>query len=326
MRRVRLGDAGLESSILGLGCMGMSTFYGPADDALSAAAIRRALDRGVTLLDTADFYRAGHGERLLAETLAGRPGRPVISLKFGFTPRADGTLGAPDGSPEHVVAACEASLERLGVDVIDLYTPARVDPRVPIEETVGAIARLVEQGKVRFVGLSEAGPETLRRAHAEHPVSALQHEYSLFAREAEDALLPLCRELGIGFVASSPLGRGILTGTIRSAAELAGGDIRPGMPWYRPGNLEANLALVDRLGALARQLGVTTAQLALAWVLARGVVAIPGTRHAARVDENVDAAELVLSDADLERIAGAVPARRVAGGRRPDGGPGPADA
>ena len=316
MERVELGSGGLQTSVLGLGCMGMSTFYGESDDAQSQATIRRALDLGIALFDSADFYGGGHNERLLGAALAGRRGEAVVSLKFGYAVRPSGSLGEPNGRPEYARAACEASLRRLGGESIDLYTPARVDPAVPIEETVGGIARLVEEGKVRCVGLSEVEAETIRRAHAEHPISAVQNEYSLFAREPEREVLALCRELGIGFVAYSPLGRGILGGAIRDPAELSETDIRPGMPWYRPENFETNLELLDALGALAASRGVSEAQLAIAWVLAQGVVAIPGCRSPARVDENAAAAALQLSGDELAEIEAALPAERVAGERR----------
>ena len=323
MERIELGTQGLQTSALGFGCMGMSIFYGPADDARSARTLTRALDRGLAHFDTADFYGAGHNERLLGAALAGRRDGVVVATKFGLRFGPDGSLGPPDGRPAYVASACEASLKRLGVGTIDLYYQARSDPAVPIEETVGAMARLVEQGKVRFLGLSEVGPETLRRAHAEHPISVLQSEYSLFAREPERAVLPGCRELGIGFVASCPLGRGILGGAIRGRGDLGrDADIRPDMPWYRPGNLEANLVLVSRLRQIAGRRGASPAQIAIAWLRGQGVVPIPGTRRPGRVDENAAAARIALSVDERAAIARAVPREAIAGGRRAEASPG----
>ena len=317
MEHVPLGRQGLSVSRLGLGCMGMSAFYGEADDARSTAAIRAALEQGIDLFDTADFYAAGHNERLLAAALGARRREVVLSVKSGLRALPTGGLSPPDGRPEFVRAACEASLRRLGVETIDLYCHARVDPKVPIEETIGAMGRLVEEGKIRFVGLSEAGAETLRRAHATHPISALQSEYSLFAREPEDEMLGICEELGVGFVASCPLGRGILGGGIRRAADLDEGvDIRAGMPWYQAENFAANVALVDRLSALAEDRGVSVAQLAIAWLLDRGVVPIPGSRSAARVEENAAAAGIVLAPADRRAIEDVARLEDVAGRRR----------
>lgn len=316
MKQINLGSQGLTTSTVGLGCMGMSVFYGASDDAQSEAAILHALDRGITFFDTAELYGGGHNESLLGKALAARRDEAVVATKFGLSVTPEGAFNAPNGRPEYVFAACENSLERLGIETIDLYYQHRVDPETPIEETVGAMSRLVEQGKVRFLGLSEAGAETLRRAHREHPISALQSEYSLFARDQEDSTLPVCRELGIGFVAYSPLGRGILTGAITTAADIQkDNDIRPGMPWYSSENLGANLELVGALKQLAGQRDVTPGQLAIAWLIAQGVVPIPGSRRNSRIDENAAAADIVLTEDDLQAIEDAVPAERVAGMR-----------
>ncbi len=250
--------------------MGMSEFYGATDEAESIATIHRALELGVTFLDTADMYGVGANERLVGEAIAGRRDEVQLATKFGNERKPDGSWVGINGRPEYVLAACESSLQRLGVDVIDLYYQHRVDTKVPIEETVGAMASLVEAGKVRYLGLSEAGPETIRRAHAVHPISALQSEYSLWSRDVEAEILPTVRELGIGFVAYSPLGRGFLTGSYRSADDLAEGDRRRNMPRFQEENLERNIALADAVRALAEQKGVTAAQLALAWVHSRG--------------------------------------------------------
>ncbi len=270
IERRKLGSQGLEVSAQGLGCMGMSEFYGETDEAESIAAIQRALELGVTLLDTADMYGIGENERLVGRAIAGRRDDVELATKFGSVRHADGSFGGLDGSPEYVKAACDASLERLGVDVIDLYYQHRVDLDVPIEETVGAMAELVAAGKVRHLGLSEAGPETIRRAHAVHPITALQTEYSLWSRDAEQEILPTVRELGIGFVAYSPLGRGFLTGSFRSASDFEEEDWRRTMPRFSEENLEQNVRLVDEVTKLAAAKGVTPAQLALAWVHSRG--------------------------------------------------------
>jgi aryl-alcohol dehydrogenase-like predicted oxidoreductase len=276
-----LGTQGLRVSALGLGCMGMSDFYGPADEAESVATIHRALELGVTLLDTADMYGPFKNEELLGRA---RRDRIVLATKFGNRRSPDGAFLGVCGTPDYVREACDASLRRLGVEVIDLYYQHRVDPNVPIEETVGAMAGLVKAGKVRYLGLSEAGPATIRRAHAVHPISALQTEYSLWSRDPEAEILPTVRSLGIGFVAYSPLGRGFLTGRFRSAADLPAGDWRLQNPRFQGENFSRNLALVERVETLARQKGLTTAQLALAWVLSRGkdLVPIPGTRRRRR--------------------------------------------
>ncbi|HEY1571451.1 MAG TPA: aldo/keto reductase [Pseudonocardiaceae bacterium] len=298
--------------------MGMTEFYGATDDTESIATIHRALDLGVTLLDTADMYGRGANEELVGRAVAARRDAVVLATKFGMVRSADPRFRGVNGSPEYVRAACEASLRRLGVDHVDLYYQHRVDPDVPIEDTVGAMADLVAAGKVRHLGLSEAGADTIRRAHAVHPISALQTEWSLWTRDLEAEILPTCRELGVGVVPYSPLGRGFLTGTISSGDDLAEGDFRlVGQPRFAGGNLEANLAIVRTLRELAEARGVTAAQLALAWVQHRGddVVPIPGTKRRKYVEDNVAAATLTLSDADLTAIADAVPAEGAAGDR-----------
>ncbi|MET9499649.1 aldo/keto reductase [Streptomyces sp. NPDC006552] len=316
----RLGA--LTVSAQGLGCMGMSDAYGPSDDQESIGTLHRALDLGVTLLDTSDFYGKGHNEELIGRALAapGRREQAVLATKFGFT----NELGAQTrirGDAAYVRQACEASLRRLGVDHIDLYYVHRVDREVPIEETVGALADLVAEGKVRHLGLSEAGPETLRRASAVHPIAALQSEYSLWTRDLEAEVLPVCRELGIGLVPFSPLGRGFLTGRYTSTEGLQEGDMRRGQPRFAEGNLERNLAIVARLEEIAERKGVTAGQLALAWVQHQGddVVPIPGTRRQKYLTENVAAATLELTADDLAAIDAAAPAGAVAGARYDDG-------
>jgi aryl-alcohol dehydrogenase-like predicted oxidoreductase len=320
--RRTLGRDGLKVSAIGLGCMGMSDFYGPADDQQSLAVLHRALDIGVNFLDTADMYGVGANERLLARVLKERRGEIVLATKFGNVRNPDGSFVRVDGRPDYVRAACDASLQRLGVDHIDLYYQHRVDRTVPIDDTVGAMADLVRAGKVRHLGLSEASAPTLRRAHAVHPIAALQSEYSLWTRDMEAELLPLCRQLGVGFVAYSPLGRGFLTGAIRSAQDLAPGDWRRGNPRFAGENLARNLALADTVKALASERGCTPAQLALAWLLARDphLVPIPGTRSIARLEENAAAAAIVLSHEELRRIDDALAAMPAAGERYPAAG------
>ncbi|WP_282797423.1 aldo/keto reductase [Streptomyces sp. CC224B] len=310
----------LTVSAQGLGCMGMSHAYGSSDDAQSIATIHRALDLGVTLFDTADFYGGGHNEELLGRALSGaRRARAVIATKFGFANR----LGEPPlirGDAAYVRQACDASLRRLGVDHIDLYYQHRVDPDVPIEETVGAMAELVAAGKVRHLGLSEASPRTIRRAHAVHPIAALQSEWSLWTRDLEAETAPVCRELGIGIVPFSPLGRGFLTGRLTSVDALEENDMRRTQPRFADGNLERNLALVEAVKSLAAAKGVTAGQLALAWVQHRGedVVPIPGTRREAYLVENLAAVEVELSAEDLAAIDAAAPADGFAGPRYDD--------
>jgi len=323
MERRRLGVDGLEVSALGLGCMGMSDFYGAPqerDEAEAVAAIHRAAELGITMLDTADMYGPFTNEQLVGRAIAGRRDGYVIATKFGFVRDEDGSQHI-DASPEHVRGACDASLRRLGIDVIDLYYQHRVDAAVPIEETVGAMAELVRAGKVRFLGLSEPGVDSLRRGHAVHRISAVQSEYSLFTRDIEDEVLPTLRELHIGFVAYSPLGRGLLTGMIRSADDLPEGDVRRvRFPRFQQGNVEANAALVAVIADIARARSVTPSQLALAWVLSRGddVAAIPGSKRVAHVEENAAAASLRLDAGELERLEAAVPRDAVRGKRHWD--------
>ncbi len=316
-----LGSSGIRVGAIGLGCMGMSDFYGPTDDAESLATLNLALDRGCNFLDTADMYGFGKNEELVGQVARARRPEVVLATKFGIVrDPTDPTKRAVNGRPEYVRAACDASLKRLGVDVIDLYYQHRVDAAVPIEETVGAMAELVKRGKVRALGLSEAGPETLRRACAVHPIAALQTEYSLWTRDPEDAVLATCRTLNIAFVAYSPLGRGFLTGTIRQVQDLDASDYRRQTPRFQAGNLAANLALVKRVEELAAKKGCTPAQLALAWVLAQGedVIPIPGTKRRTRLVENLAAAELKLSKAEVAALSAAIPRKAVAGLRYPE--------
>ncbi len=317
--RRRLGNQGPEVSALGLGCMGMSDFYGPADDAQSLAVLNHALDIGINFLDTADMYGIGANERLLSRLLATRRDEVVIATKFGNVRAPDGAVTRIDGSPAYVREACDASLQRLGVDHIDLYYQHRVDKTVPIEETVGAMAELVQAGKIRHLGLSEASAATIRRAHAVHPIAAVQTEYSLWSRDVEAEILPACRELGIALVPYSPLGRGFLTGAIRSAEQLAPDDRRRIHPRFQGENLDQNLALADALSTLAREWGHTPAQLALAWLLAQGddIVPIPGTRSTARLDENAAAARLTLDAGQRDRIENLLAVHAVSGTRYP---------
>ena len=311
----------LEVSAEGLGCMGMSAFYGAFDDTESTATLHRALDLGVTLLDTADMYGPHTNERLLAGVLATRRDEVVIATKFGNVVGPDGTRSV-NGTPEYVRSACDASLARLGVDHIDLYYQHRVDPATPIEETVGAMAELVAAGKVRHLGMSEAGADTLRRAAAVHTIAALQSEWSLWSRDIEAEIVPTARELGIGIVPYSPLGRGFLTGSITKPEDLEDGDFRKVNPRFAAEAFESNMVVVREVQALARDKGVTAAQLALAWVLARGadVVPIPGTRNAARLEENVGAVAVELTEDDLSRIEALAPADAFTGTRYPAAG------
>ncbi|MBC8070892.1 MAG: aldo/keto reductase [Deltaproteobacteria bacterium] len=317
MQRRSLGSNGPQVGAIGLGCMGMSDFYGPSDDATSIAVIHRALEIGVDLLDTADMYGVGRNEELIGRALADRRGRACVATKFAVRRDSSGAFLGVSGEPAYVQQACEASLRRLGIDIIDLYYQHRVDPNVPIEDTVGAMARLVEQGKVRRIGLSEASPATIRRAHAVHPIAALQTELSLWSRDPERELIGLCAELGITFVAYSPLGRGFLTGAIRSTETLAPDDFRRNAPRASGGNLDRNLAIVDAIGELATARGVTSAQLALAWVLSRGqhVVAIPGTRSIARLEQTAAAGDLTLGADELGRLDAIAPIGAAAGER-----------
>ena len=299
--------------------MGMSQSYGPPDDDESIRTIHGALDLGVTLIDTAEAYGKGSNEQLVGRAIGDRRAGVVLATKFGLVPSASGPATNVDARPERVQACCEASLQRLGIDVIDLYYLHRVDPHVPIEETVGAMADLVRDGKVRFLGLSEAGPDNIRRAHATHPIAALQSEYSLWTREPEARVLPVCRELGIGFVPFSPLGRGFFAGAVRDAAGIPAGDVRRGLPRFQGGNLEQNLAVLERFDEMARAKGCTPPQLALAWVLARAgdLVPIPGTKRRRYVEENAAAAELTLSPVELSDLDALFPVGAAAGTRYP---------
>jgi aryl-alcohol dehydrogenase-like predicted oxidoreductase len=320
MNTRKLGEQGLEVSELGLGCMGMSEFYGGRDEGEAIATTHRAVELGVTFLDTADMYGVGDNERLVGRAIADRRDRVTLATKFGNQRREDGSFVRINGRPEYVRAACEASLERLGVDHIDLYYQHRVDPETPIEETVGAMAELVAAGKVRYLGLSEAGAETIRRAHATHPITALQTEYSLWTRDPEDVILPTVRELGIGFVAYSPLGRGFLSGRITSPDDLDEADFRRNNPRFQGENLERNLELVERVRELAEEKDVTPSQLALAWVLTRGddIVPIPGTKRRRYLEENAAAADIELTADELSRLDEAFPKGATAGDRYAD--------
>jgi aryl-alcohol dehydrogenase-like predicted oxidoreductase len=320
LKRRRLARNGPEVSAIGLGCMGMSEFYGPTDDSESINTIHRALELGCNFLDTADMYGPFTNERLVGRAIEGKREQYFVATKFGNERREDGSWIGINGRPEYVHKACDASLQRLGTNYIDLYYQHRVDKTVPIEETVGAMAELVSSGKVRYLGLSEASTATLRRANAVHAITALQTEYSLFARDVEQEILPACRDLGVGFVAYSPLGRGLLTGAIPNRESLSKDDFRTKQPRFEAENLARNIKIVDLLRDIARQKAVTTAQLALAWVLHQGedIVPIPGTKRRSRLEENCSAVDITLSEDDLARINAAASPGAFAGQRYAD--------
>lgn len=321
MQMRKLGKSPIQVSAIGLGLMSLSGIYGNANDDESIAVIHHAIDRGINHLDSADMYGWGHNEQLLGRALKGRRDRALVATKFGQTKSADGKQGV-DGRPEYVTQACEASLQRLGIEVIDLYYQHRVDPNVPIEDTLGAMKRLVEQGKVRALGLSEASPQTIRRAHKVHPIAAVQNEYSLLYRKEGEETLQACRELGITLVAYAPLGRSLLTGSVHGKADLPEGDRRLQHPRFQGENLDKNVQLVAKLEAIAKEKRCTPAQLVLAWLLAQGedIVAIPGTKRKERVDQNLAALEVRLSKDDVKRISDTAPVGAGAGLRYPADG------
>ena len=322
MKTKKLGNDGLRVSALGLGCMGMSDFYGPRDETESIATIHHAIDRGLSFLDTADMYGMGKNEELVGKAIAQRRNRVVVATKFGNIRASDGTFLGVNGKPDYVRAACEASLRRLGIETIDLYYQHRVDPATPIEDTVEAMAELVREGKVRYLGLSEASVETVRRAHAVHPISALQTEFSLWSREPENELLALTESLGIGFVPYSPLGRGFLTGTIAKLDDLSPDDWRRRSPRFQPESFQRNLNLAEKIRALASKKKCAPAQLALAWVMAKGnhIVPIPGTKRRKYLDENIGALDVELDAAELKQIEESLPPGEAAGQRYDEAG------
>jgi aryl-alcohol dehydrogenase-like predicted oxidoreductase len=320
MQHRQLGRHGPRVSAIGLGCSGMSSDYGVPDDAESTATIHRAVELGITLFDTSDAYGLGKNEELLGNALRGRRDKVLIASKFGNMRGPNGERGLVNGRPDYVPVACEASLKRLGVDHIDIYYQHRIDPKTPIEETVGAMARLVEQGKVRYLGVCEAGADTIRRAHAVHPLAAVQMEYSLWTRDTEAEIIPLLRQLGIALVPYSPLGRGFLTGAFRHRDDLIASDRRHAHPRFQEGNFEQNVQLLEPIEAIGRAKGCTPSQVALAWVLSRGddVVPIPGTKRRKYLEQNVGALEITLDEADIARLEGGFPPGVAAGFRYPE--------
>lgn len=320
METRKLGHQGLEVSEIGLGCMGMSEFYGTGDEDESIATIHRAIELGVTFIDTADMYGPFTNEKLVGKAIADRRDQVVLATKFGNEREEDGTMLGVNGRPDYVRKACDASLQRLGIDHIDLYYQHRVDTETPVEETWGAMRELVEAGKVRYLGISEAAPETIRKAHSVHPITALQTEYSLWSRDVEDEILPTVRELGIGFVAYSPLGRGFLTGQIQNFEDLPEGDYRRNSPRFQGENFDKNLELVEKVREIAEEKGVAPSQLAISWLLHQGedIVPIPGTKRRKYLEENAEAPGIELSDEELSRIDEAAPKDAAAGERYPD--------